>query len=241
MTMQDVKDVLHYIGKEIKHELWPEKTPDTKYSRYWTLGIGAVVIVGGSWYLYRGYMRNKNEAAFGFLSEYVQEYGAKRGEKQVDWAEVAQSFSLEAERYKRTAAAPYFGVYEVEQLIRQGKKEEAVTRMQAVVATMPKDSPLFALYKTKYALMQLDLSDQRELGLKALTELAQDKKNQYRDAAAYQLGLYYWIANDVAQAKTVWQELIDSSAQEAAVSPVQEKLAQSPWVDLAKEKLAQIE
>ncbi len=239
MTTHDVKDVLRYIGKEIKHELWPEKTPTAQYSRYWTIGFAVVIVVGGGWYLYRGHLRSKNEAAFGFLSEYVQEYGARRSEK-VDWSEVAQSFSSEADRYSRTAAAPYFLVYEAEQLLRQGKKEEALAKMQAVVAALPAQSPLVQLYKTKCALMQLDLTAQRDAGLSLLTDLAHDQTNAYRDVAAYQLGLYYWIANDTAQAKTVWQELIDSQTSEKELNPVQDALAQSPWVALAQEKLAQI-
>jgi hypothetical protein len=238
--MQDVKDLLRYIGKEVKHELWPEKTPDTKYSRYWTIGISVIIVGGGGWYLYRGYMRTRNEAAFGFLSDYVQEYGARRGQK-IDWTEVAQSFSLEADRYTRTAAAPYFKVYEAEQLVYQGKKEEALEKMQAAVAAMPAASSLFYMYKITCALMQLDLADQRERGIAALAELAHDEKNYYRDAAAYQLGLYYWIANDQTQAKTIWQELIDSQQAQQELTPTQEALAQSPWIALAKEKLAQIE
>lgn len=241
MAIQEVKAVFHYIGREIKNELWPDiSMPNATSTRYWTIALACAVVLGGGWYGYRGYMRNKSQAASGFLLDYVHEYSAQKGQ-QVDWAEVAQSFSSEANRYSYTALKPYFLVYEAEQLVRQGKKDEALATMQKAVAELPKQSPLLNLYKTTCALMQLDNVAQRDAGVAALTELSTDTTNIYRDVAAYQLGLYYWITQNVAQAKTVWQELVDSFDQEhREMYPMQEKLAQSPWLALAKEKLAQI-
>lgn len=92
-------------------------------------------------------------------------------------------------------------------------------------------SPVISLYKIEQALIQMDSADQtiQTIGLNALTELAEDTNNIYRDSAQFYLGRYYWAMDNITAARKVWQQLVDEQRDE--------KLAPSPWVSFVQDKL----
>ena len=84
--------------------------------------------------------------------------------------------------------------------LQQGKIADACAIFESVIAALPKDSPVLPLYKTKRALMKLDMPEaaKQAEGLEELRQLAADKTNKNSDVAQYYLGLYYWARNDLA-------------------------------------------
>ena len=61
--------------------------------------------------------------------------------------------------------------------------------------------------------------------------LAQDKNNKNRDMAQFYLGLYYFSADNLADAKKVWLELVEQST---------DTKNSSPWAQEAEQKLASL-
>jgi hypothetical protein len=118
-------------------------------------------------------------------------------------------------------------------LAKQAKGAQAIEAIGTVVASLPKESPVMPLYKTKLALMKIDMQDDalRAQGVDELRKLALDKDNKNNDVAQYYLGLYHWTRNELTEALDIWKNLVASQASE--------KLAASPWASLAQEKLAQ--
>src|SRR5438093_4527265 len=101
-----------------------------------------------------------------------------------------------------------------------------------MLALFSEKSSLFFLFKLKYAQVRIDIPQYKQSGLQELTELARNEKNPYRDAALFYLGNYYWVHDQMQEAKKVWQELVDSQWQQQ-VSP-------SPWIAQVQSKLKQI-
>ncbi len=198
-----------------------------------SLGImGALVLVGVVWG-YRYYTNQKETAAQIAFAEGMQIYQEAMQGKSDAWPQVEMKCTTDYDRYKNSAVAPYFLVIKAEALAQQGKIAQACEMLSDVLAAMPKDSPVLSLYKTKRALMKLDLPDaaNQTQGLEELRQLATDKENKSNDVAQYYLGLYYWARNDLATAVNIWKELVASQSSE--------RLAISPWASLAQEKLAQ--
>ncbi|HEX4068828.1 MAG TPA: hypothetical protein VHX42_01895, partial [Candidatus Babeliales bacterium] len=113
----------------------------------------------------------------------------------------------------------------------QDKKDEALLVLDKMIADMP-GSPVIALYEMERSLLQLDVDDAKlnEIGLETLQKLAQDKDNMYRDSAQYYLGRYYWSNNQIADARAIWQQLVDEQRDE--------KMSPSPWVQQVQQQLA---
>jgi len=205
-----------------------------KSSKYtWPLTILLLVAAGGI-VGYRGYswwIRQREQTAQKAFSECLGEYHQALYGQGGSWSNVAMLFNIGYENNSSSKLAPYFLVFYADALLRQGKKDEGLIKFDEAIKMIPADSPLLYLYKTKQALVQLD-SEEKETGLAVLKELAVDEKNIYRDEAMYYHGLYYWDADNMHEAKTIWQQLADEFKQE--------KYGASPWASLAKDKLDQI-
>lgn len=199
------------------------------------LTIGAIVtlaITASLWgYSYYGAYRAKNAQKELASCIELYEKAASAGATAALWPSVEMACKLGYERHSGSSLAPYFLSYQADALIKQNKIDEAITVMGAMVSDLSKSSPLYSMYATKYALMQMDATDSavRAAGLQTLAKLAEDTQNAQRDEALYYVGLYNWHNNDLAQAKEAWQKLVDIPAE------TQEKA--SPWASLVVERL----
>lgn len=229
MAFRDIQRVVReWYQLNVKSQV--ESVREYSYAKEVTWGIlGALIVVAAVWG-YRYYANQKEAAAQVAFAESITLYReAMQGKAQ--WQHVEMKCSIDYEQYKRTAIAPYFLVVKADALTHQAKMAQAVEIFDTVIASMPKDSPLVSLYKTKRALIKLDASQTAAQGLDELRQLAADKENKNNDVAQYYLGEYYWARNELDAALDIWKNLVASQASE--------KLAASPWASLAGEKLAQ--
>lgn len=199
-----------------------------KILRYGLMLLGAGVLCVLLFWAYRWYVISREEGVQKIFSEQVIEFGKARTEGQYET--MALDFKSGHDQYANSHVAPYFTAYEVDALLKLGKKEEALAALDELIASLSSSNPLMSVYKIKRALLKSDFDDTatREAGLKELQELANDKKNQNRDLAQFYLGLHYYVADDLSQAKKIWQELIEFSL---------ESKNPSPWADQAKQRL----
>jgi tetratricopeptide (TPR) repeat protein len=210
-----------------------ESTRSSSYFKEVAAGVvGALVIVGGV-AGYRYYVNQiETRAQIAFAESVAIYHEAMRGRSDV-WPHVELKCATDYEQFKKSSLAPYFLVIKADALAQQGKIVEAAEIFDTVIDVLPKNSPLLSLYKTKRALLKLDMpeSAKQTEGLEELRQLSADKTNLNNDVAQYYLGLYYWSRNELPAALDIWKELVAGQAAE--------KLAASPWASLAQEKLAQ--
>ncbi len=204
--------------------------------------VGCIGIAIGGYFIYQARVAKREQQAhmrfadsFDILFQAgAAGYDEKRKKYQQGLFQEAElAFHAGHQHHKGAYLAPYFLVMKAVALLKQGKRDEALEHYQKAVKLMPASSPLKNLYATSVALMQIDNEATHEVGLKQLQQLAQDTANIYRDVAQYYLGSYYWSGDDIAQAKSVWQALVNDQrfvAGEAA----------SPWAELAQTQLAQL-
>jgi len=228
MAQQKVTSMLHGIVQSSYQEI-----KKFKYVKGFLIVFCILGGIGSSFLLYRAYVVYREQAAQNALAQYIQEYHQIKDGKPADWQRVAALFQLGSEQQSNSYLAPYFLLFQAEALLRENKKQEALTVMDKLVEQSV-NSPLLSLFKTKRALIKLDESDEtvQKSGLEELEKLAENKKNKFRDTAQFYLGYYHWVNNSIAQAQTIWQTLVDDQ--------YKEKLAPSPWLDFVKKKLEYI-
>jgi hypothetical protein len=232
MAFKDIQRIVHgwyQIG--VKPQI--DSMRDYSYAKEIALGIaGALVLVAGVWG-YRSYIHRKESAAQVAFAENMTLYREAMQGKADIWPQVEQKSSTDYEHYKHSSMAPYLLMIKADSLAKQAKGAQAIEAIGTVVASLPKESPVMPLYKTKLALMKIDMQDDalRAQGVDELRKLALDKDNKNNDVAQYYLGLYHWTRNELTEALDIWKNLVASQASE--------KLAASPWASLAQEKLAQ--
>lgn len=236
MTVQEVLKSVGVFFKTIYTNF--VESDEYEYVKQIVIGVGLAAILVGGYYGYRWYTASYEQSAHRLFAQDADEFervGQEEGKKE-DWESVAALFDRGYEEYSKSSLAPYFLMYKAEVMRKQGKTEEEVfTALERALSAMPASSPLVSTYKVKMALMQLDSKseEQRKAGIDSLTKLAADTKSSGSDAAAYYLGLWYLTQNKAAQAKEVWEKLLDAYKDA-------KKLGESPWAMLAKEKVTQI-
>lgn len=141
---------------------------------------------------------------------------AAKADKDTMWDRVAQSCDHAYSTYKKTDIAPLFLSYQADALWALGKKTDAIAIMKKAVAALPVKSALVYMSKIKYALMLMDSeqAEEQQDGLHLLIDVARDEKNTHRDYALFYLGRYYWVNNQLDEAKKAWQDLIDMESPE---------------------------
>lgn len=206
------------------------------YAKELMVGLVLIVIITGAYFGYRWYRSTQEQVVQQLFAQNVEEFErVMQAGKKDDWASVETLFKLGYDQYPSSNLAPYFLVYQAQAMFKQDKFNDALATMDKAVHAMSNNAPLLGLYKTKTALMRLDAQDQavRDAGVAQLKELTQDTKNNAYDVAAYYLGLYYIAHNEIAQAKAVWQTLVDTFKDVP-------KLGASPWAAKAQATLASI-
>ena len=100
------------------------------------------------------------------------------------------------EKFSATKVAPYILSVEVDALLAQDKKQEALERLDLMISSVSSSSPLYPLYRLKQTLVKLDVPDLKEAALLSCSNWQQLQDNNFADAAQYYLGLYYQNAGD---------------------------------------------
>lgn len=199
--------------------------------RYLGFAAAGIVLVAGAIGGYHWYRLNKEQKAQEAFSSCMREY--ERSERDASlWPNTELVFRLALEQNQNTSMTPTLLAYQAEALLHMNKPEQALACMGSAVDQLPKNSDIYHLYATKYALMMMDAADEtlKEKGLALLTTLAHEKTNMTRDMALYYLGLYYWTRDDAQQARATWSELV----------PMAEKEPVSPWAERAMQKIEQL-
>jgi hypothetical protein len=225
-------DIAYTIDSFVNFFFYNPKS--AKYTKIIVLGLGASVVLGGSALLYRWYRSGQERAAYKQFAECAQKYARNAQAANAEWDEAVACFKSGSQAYGSTNMGAYFLGLEAQALIEQGKKDEALVVMDTMMKNISTSSPLYMLYKTKRALLRLDMEDEmlKASGLEELTNLAYNNSNIYNDVALYYLGYYYWVTGNNGEAKKSWQTLVDSKQDELA--------APSPWAQQASILLPQI-
>ena len=91
-------------------------------------------------------------------SQYEQ---AAQGKAQ--WADVVTMAHAGYEKFSSTKVAPYILAVEVDALLAQDKKQEALDKLDLMVSKIGSSSPLYKLlYKLKQVLIKLDIPEMKE-------------------------------------------------------------------------------
>ncbi len=195
--------------------------------RNFAIALGVIGALCAAYLVYRWYSSHRAQASHALFEEQVAGYTRATNPEQLE-AVVIDLKS--AHDQSSNDMAPYLMAYEVDALIKLGKKDEAIQRLDSLISSLSSSNPLINLYKTKRALIKIDSDDAqiKDAGLAELENLAQDKKNKNRDEAQFYLGLYYYVADNMELAKKVWQELAEQSV---------ESKYPSSWSEQAKMRL----
>lgn len=194
--------------------------------------LACLLVAGGGFYFYRSSVIKQEQAAYAILSDCLAEYDqAASGAS--EWKDVSAMCQAGYEKYSNTKAAPYILDVQVDALLAQDKKEEAMEILSMMLSKVGNHSPLYSLYKLKLGLLKIDMPNEtvRTAGVQDLEQLAADTHNQYRDVAQYYLGSYYREQGQKDKAVIVWKELI------AMNDNLADRQSASPWAAMAQEKI----
>jgi hypothetical protein len=205
-----------------------------RYFRQITIVLMLFLLGTIGFWSYRWWQRQQESTTQKALGECMYAYQAALQDKDESWSNVAMLFNVGYEQHSSSSLAPYFLIFYADALLKQGKRYEALEKLDEAIKTVPPDSPLLFLYKTKQALIKMDDEGAvRDEGLQELKLLAENEENKNRDMALYYLGLYYWAQDNVKEAQVIWQKLVNDFL-------THEKIGSSPWAVLANTKLEQI-
>lgn len=223
--MSFLNDILNFFYDDIRKTSFLSN----KYVHIVFISIIMGLASMGAYMGYTKYRVYKNQEAQKILAVCLEEYARAVSGAVELWPTVEMSCQLGYEQHSNADIAPYFLAIQVEALLHQGKKDAVQPLLDTMMQQMNTSSPLYYLYQTQKALIELDAHDAAivKKGLDSLHMLAEDKKNNNRDIALYYMGLYYWAKNQIADAQTEWTELV-------AQFPT------SPWVSVVSTKLQQI-
>jgi predicted negative regulator of RcsB-dependent stress response len=233
--LNELKMVYHVIVRSIEEFFEGRIGAISKYTRHIMSGMIVTLIILAGYLGYRWYIVSREQTAYHAIAEYMQDYRmASRAQNPTEWQRVDALLSFGYTHNKGSNIAPFFLLLRADALLGQSKNDEAMQVLDQAIAILPASSVMMPLFKTKRALLLLDSADQavQKEGLQQLIVLGRDKLNRFNDIALFYLGRYYWVHNNSADAKKVWQELVDLAALEKAYP--------SPWAAQAKAILKQI-
>lgn len=174
----------------------------------YSVSIILVIALGVTGYIF--YTKNYDQKAYQLFSESLIEYQkAIESGNQEDFINAQRAFELAYNSYSRSSISPFVLAYQSECLLRSGDQNKALELMQKSVDSINSNYPVYYLYLTKLALMQLDSIQESDStkGLELLEKLAKTFNNPYRDMAGYYLGYQFWVKGDFDQAKKSWNIL----------------------------------
>lgn len=206
-------------------------TKGNKYFFSFLTFLAAAIMISLIYFSYRFYVQYREEKVQILFSDNLSLFNKEKNTEDQQWNTVVNAFDAGYNEAKSSYLAPYFLGYKAEALLEQDKKQEALAVYDELFEVLSSDAPLYPLYKTKQALIQLDLADEQQSkkALETLQVLSGNAQNPFRDYAQFYLGQYYWTNGQLTQAKQVWQQLVDEQ--------MQNRISPSPWADEVKELL----
>lgn len=181
------------------------------------------------------YCRNKKvqKDLYGLLENYQQLQKDAAELKSVDWLAFDEALQTTYAKNSQAPIASWLLVLQARERIQREDIEGARASMNAATQTL-QGSAISSFIMVSDALIHMDSADEvvRAQGVEKLIALARDAKNIYADMALYHLGRYYWIFDQIDEAKQAWQDLLERYGN-VYESP-------SPWVPLAQELLEQL-
>jgi predicted negative regulator of RcsB-dependent stress response len=210
-----------------------ENASRVPYLKHIILGICCVLLILGSFGLYKWNSSRVLRNAQVDLGSCLFEYSTQEESENPDWVSVVQTAKNGYEKNSGTILAPYFLLTQSNALLKQGNYQEGHECMAHAVETA-RGTVLLPLIELRYALMLLDMDEpeRKEEGKQKLIKLARDDSNAYQDAAQYHLGRYYFVNDDFVHAREVWTLLTEKASMES--------VAPSSWGLLAGQKLSQL-
>jgi len=205
-VVQDSMQFVRIVWANIKKEFTPNGYD--KSTRIFFIVVGLAVVGYGGFYAYRWHTARREATAQKMFSEALTLYDRAFVDPK-QWLDVEGAFSLGYENNSSSRLAPFFQLFQADALIHQDKRSEAIALMETAIRALPSDSALLPPYQVKLALVKIDADDTtvQAGGLKALQGLAANKDNDAQEMAAYYLGMHYWGADDIKQARATWQGL----------------------------------
>lgn len=203
---------------------------------YWLeIGIGFLLlcILAGSIYGYHVWSNMRLRNAQKTLAECVKEfYKAQKGI--VTWSDVSQLCSYGLKEQRGTELDVYFLSLQAQAYLQQKEYNKALELFDEAIQSCSRANSVKPLVETKKALAMLDWGDETEkqAALVILERVAKMATQYGADEAAYQLGNYYWLHNDVAAAQQAWKLLDEYKGTDAR--------GMSPYKALADAKLKQV-
>ncbi len=212
-----------------------KKFYSVKYIRIIFFGLLASCFVVASYFGYRWRYTSKQRAAYMVFSDCMNVYN--QGFQSADskkLEEAAAMFDVGYKKHSGSSIAPFFILFQAKSLLENGKREKAIELMESGVKNLSTSSSLFFIYKNSLALMKIDSKDSSVslVGVNSLQDLAYNKNNISRDMSLYYVGLYFDSQNDVEKSKKTFNDLVQLKSEK--------QFLQSPFVQMAEEKLKQL-
>ena len=196
---------------------------------YVGLALGVLVIMGGGFYWHRSTTIKNEQAAHTILVDVLAQYD-QAAQGKASWDDVIAMAQAGYEKFSTTKVAPYILSVQIDALLAQDKKQEAIETIDRMISAIGTRSPLYDLYKLKQVLVKIDSADSRDAALADLQKLATSPGN-FTDAAQYYLGLYYQDAGDTQKAIEAWQPLL------ALNKEVTDENGRSAWASMVEAKM----
>jgi hypothetical protein len=197
-----------------------------QYIQEIALALLLVIAVGGGYWGYTFYKEQKEAVATEAFLEISDMFASAvhkanqvsptdeaREQKIKDiWNDVLLLTDAAYNAHSSTTVAPFLLVYKAEIQIALGQSVDQVLPLvkQAVDGTSSW-SPFYDMLRLKYAKMQCDASEKniQESGIKIIKELASGEKSSVYVEAAYLLGQWYLLQNDIEHARASFAKVAD--------------------------------
>lgn len=219
MIVADISDFIQ--------EIFPHRI----FRRFFLIlgGIGIAAIFSG---LVWWYFKSERDSAYADLTYLMIDLKAAKENIDTDWFLFENQFLADQVNKNKAKNTIYLPLLHVDLLIQQEKIQEARVLLEQHVSSFS-SSPLLSYIKVLHALLLMDGSKEDQAkGLELLQGIAQNENDYAYEYAVYQLGFYYFIHADLAQAKAIWQPMVDRA--------IMSDKNKSVWVSRAEEKINQI-
>ncbi len=233
--VDELKALFVVVGRIVKDFFVSDSSMLGRHIKEIGIAITIVLVVAGGYFGYRSYVVSREQRAHHSFADYLQDYQmAEKANSKEEWERVSNLLGHGFVQHKGSNVAPLFLSLKSDAQVKLGELVEAINTIQRAIDALPRGSKLLSLFLIKQALMRLDVEDEalQKVGLEQLVTIARDKDSEHKDIALFYLGRYYWVHDQIEDAKKSWQELEDSSWQEKAYP--------SPWVEEVKQKLKQL-
>jgi len=233
MALNDAILVIRNVVVEGFQNIFYSNEKSKKYTNMALIAILLGVVGYTGFYLRRWYLSNREARAQKIFAECLREVNKARKGKG-SWYDAQIALQIGYQDHSSSRLAPFLLFFKADTLIEQDNKVEAIKVLKDGLQRLSEKSPFYSLYKTKLALVKLDMDEEmQKQGLDDLEEIACVKdETAGTSAALFYLGSYYWAKEDIAKAIEYWQKLISWESRTKDMGMTYAKIAQ--------EKLKQI-